>query len=128
MISFNGRTKVFAATGAVDLRKSFDTLFAYCRDHIRKDPLSGHVFLFMNKDRDRLKALFWDGTGLVLICKRLEEGRFTKLNSFQGDTVEMTASEFALLFEGADLNGRFINRPGNRGMVESPKKFINLHS
>jgi transposase len=127
VISFNGRTKVFAATEPVDLRKSFDTLFAYCRDRIKKDPLSGHVFLFINKDRDRLKALFWDGTGLVLICKRLEVGRFTLLNRRLGDTLEMSASEFALLFEGSDLNKRFINRPGNPGMVESPKKYKELH-
>jgi transposase len=118
MISFHGRTKVFAATRPVDLRKSFDTLFAYCRDKIKKDPLSGYVFIFINKDRDRLKALFWDGTGLVLICKRLEVGRFTRLNRFEGDTLEMTASEFALLFEGSDLSKRFI---------ESPKKFRELH-
>lgn len=119
MLSFNGRTKVFAATKPVDLRMSYDTLFAYCRDHIKKDPLSGHVFLFLNKNRDRLKVIFWDGTGLVLICKRLEEGRFTKLNSMLGDTVQITASEFALLLEGSDLNRRFI---------ESPKKFINLQN
>lgn len=118
MISFNGRTKVFAATQPVDLRKSFDTLYAFCRDIIKKDPLSGHVFIFINKDRDRLKALFWDGTGLVLICKRLEIGRFTMLNRFHGETLEMTASEFALLFEGSDLSRRFI---------ESPKKFMDLH-
>ena len=114
MISFSGRTKIFAATAAVDLRKSYDTLFAYCRDVIREDPLSGHVFLFLNRPRDRLKALVWDGTGLVLICKRLEEGRFTRLNTLSGDAIEMTSSEFALLFEGADLSRRF---------VESPKKF-----
>jgi len=119
MISFIGRTKVFAATKPVDLRKSFDTLFAYCRDQIKKDPLSGHVYIFINKDRDRIKALFWDGTGLVLICKRLEVGRFTMLNRLQGETVEMTAAEFALLFEGANLNKRF---------VESPKKFLELRS
>jgi transposase len=119
MLSFNGRTKVFAATKSVDLRMSYDTLFAYCRDHIKKDPLSGHVFLFLNKNRDRLKAIFWDGTGLVLICKRLEQGRFTRLNPMLGDTVQITASEFALLLEGADLNRRFI---------ESPKKFVHLQN
>ena len=119
VLSFNGRTKVFAATKAVDLRMSYDTLFAYCRDHIKKDPLSGHVFLFMNKNRNRLKAIFWDGTGLVLICKRLEQGRFTRLNQLQGETIQMTASEFALLLEGTDLNRRFI---------ESPQKFINLQN
>lgn len=114
MLSFSGRTKIYAATEAVDLRKSYDSLFAYCRDVIRRDPLSGHVFLFMNRGRDRLKALTWDGTGLVLLCKRLEKGKFTQLNTLQGPIVEMTSSEFALLFEGADLTKRF---------VESPKKY-----
>lgn len=115
MISFSGRTKIFAATQGVDLRKSFDSLFAYCRDVIQKDPLSGHVFLFLNKSRDRLKALLWDGTGLVLLCKRLEKGHFTRLNTLSGATIEMTPSEFALLFEGADLSRRF---------VESPQKYL----
>ena len=117
MLSFNGRTRVFAATASVDLRKSYDSLFAHCRDVIKEDPLSGHVFLFINKYRNRLKAIFWDGTGLVLICKRLEEGRFTKLNTLMGATIEMSSSEFALLFEGADLSRRFI---------ESPKKYKEL--
>ena len=107
MISFTGRTKVFAATEPVDLRKSFDSLYAIVKEKIRRDPLSGHVFLFMNKNRTRLKALFWDGTGLVLICKRLEDGRFTQLNILLGDVIEMTASEFALLLEGADFTKRF---------------------
>jgi transposase len=128
MISFQGRTKVFATTQPVDLRKSFDTLFAHCRDHIKMDPLSGHVFLFINKDRDRLKALLWDGTGLVLICKRLEDGRFTRLSRFHGPTIEMTSAEFALLFEGSDLSRRFISRAGDAAMSESPKKFVDLRS
>ena len=80
--------------------------------------MSGHVFLFLNRPRNRLKALVWDGTGPVLLCKRLEERKFTRLNPLWGDTVEMTSSEFALLFEGADLTKRFI---------ESPKKFAELH-
>lgn len=114
MLSFVGRTKVFAATGAVDLRKSYDSLHAIVRDVMKKEALTGHVFLFLNRDRTRLKALLWDGTGVVLICKRLERGKFTKLNSLLGDAIEMTASEFALLFEGSDLSKRFI---------ESPQKF-----
>ncbi len=116
MLSFTGRTKVYAATQAVDLRKSYDALFAYCRDVIKRDALSGHLFLFINKRRNRLKCLLWDGTGLVLICKRLEQGKFTLLNTLKGSTVALTSSEFALYFEGADLRGRFI--------VESPKKFV----
>lgn len=117
MITFSGRTKIFAATKAIDLRKSYDSLFAVCRDEIGKDPMSGHVFLFLNRPRNRLKALMWDGTGLVLLCKRLEECKFTRFNTMMGDVIEMTSAEFALLFEGADLSKRF---------VESPKKFQEL--
>lgn len=111
MISFTGRTKVYAATSAVDLRKSFDSLYAFVRDVLKKDPLSGHVFVFVNRKRDRLKALLWDGTGLVLIAKRLEDRRFTLLNTLMGEQVSMTSSEFALLFEGADLTRRFVESP-----------------
>jgi transposase len=118
VISFTGRTKVYAATEAIDLRKSFDSLYAFVRDVLKKDPLCGHVFVFINRKRDRLKALLWDGSGLVLIVKRLEDGKFTLLNRLHGDQIAMTAAEFALLFEGADLNRRF---------VESPKKFKELH-
>ena len=114
MISFSGRTKIYAATQPVDLRKSYDSLYTYTRDIIKMDPLSGHVFLFINKKRDRLKCLLWDGTGLIVLCKRLEDRKFTMLNTLQGDTISMSSSEFSLLFEGADLTKRF---------VESPQKF-----
>ena len=114
MISFSGRTRIHAATEPVDLRKSYDSLYAYIRDVIKKDPMSGHVFLFINKKRDRLKCLFWDTTGLVLLCKRLEKGKFTRLNTLIGPTISMTCSEFALLLEGANLTKRF---------VESPKEY-----
>jgi len=117
MLSFSGRTRVFATTLPIDLRKGYDSLFAYCRDEIERDPLSGHLFLFINRNRDRLKALFWDGTGLVIIGKKLEKGKFTRLNTLQGKVIQMTASEFALLFEGADLTRRFI---------ESPKRYLEL--
>lgn len=117
MISFSGRTKIYAATESVDLRKSYDSLYALCRDKLKKDPMSGHVFLFVNRTRERLKALLWDGTGLVIVCKRLEKGKFTLFNTMMGDVISMTSAEFALLFEGSDLTRRF---------VESPKKFLEL--
>jgi len=113
MFSFSGRTKNYAATGPVDLRKHFDSLYAYCRDVLKRDPLSGHVFLFINRARNRLKCLVWDGSGLILLCKRLEKGKFTRLNTLMGDVITMTPSEFALFLEGANLSKRF---------VESPKK------
>ena len=64
-----------------------------------------------------MKSLYWDGTGLVLICKRLEERTFTLMNQLMGESVELTMSEFSLLLEGADLSKRF---------VESPKKYKEL--
>lgn len=119
MLSFSGRTKIYAATEVIDLRKSFDGLFAYIRDFLKSDPMSGHVFLFLNRRRNRLKTLFWDGTGLVVIMKRLEKGKFTRLNTLMGESISMSAAEFALLFEGADLTKRF---------VESPKEFRSFSS
>jgi len=119
MITFSGRTKIYATTYPVDLRKSYDALFAHIRDVTKQDPMSGHVFLFINTRRDRLKAMLWDGTGLVILCKRLEVGQFTKFNTHLGDSITMTSSEFALLFEGADLTKRF---------VESPKKYHEMAS
>jgi transposase len=110
MIFLNRRTKIYAWAGGVDLRKSFDSLFALVRDELSRDPLSGHVFLFVNRNRTSCKALYWDGTGLVLICKRLEKGNFTRFNEAYGH-IEMTESEFGLFFEGADLNRRFIESP-----------------
>ena len=117
MLNFSGRTKVYVCTKSMDLRKSFDSLFAFTRDLLKKDPLSGHLFVFINKPRDRMKSLYWDGTGLVLICKRLEERTFTLMNQLMGESVELTMSEFSLLLEGADLSKRF---------VESPKKYKEL--
>ena len=114
MLSFSGRTKIFAGTEPVDLRKSFDGLYAVVRDVIDRDPLSGHVFVFMNKNRNRLKALFWDGTGLIVVAKRLERGKFNRMNTLKGQVIKMSASEFGLLLEGADLTKRF---------VESPREF-----
>lgn len=115
MLSFSGRTKIYAATKPVDLRKHFDSLYAYCRDVLEEDPLSGHAFLFINRARNRIKCLYWDGSGLILICKRLEKYRFTRLNRLLGETIEMTSSEFSLFLEGANLSKRF---------VESPQKLI----
>ena len=69
-------TKIYVAVEAVDMRKGFEGLYGLVRDQLGADPLSGHVFLFTNKTRTRLKALVWDGSGLWVCAKRLEKGRF----------------------------------------------------
>ena len=93
------------------MRASYDSLFLRAKEKLKQDPFSGHLFLFMNRARSSVKCLYYDGTGLVLICKRLERGLFSRVNPlFQGDVV-MTQAEFALFFEGANLEKRFIESP-----------------
>jgi transposase len=111
VISFNRRTKVFVCKEPTDMRASYDTLFAKAKGVLNQDPFSGHLFVFINRHRSSIKCLYWDGTGLVLVCKRLDKGVFSRINPmFKGEIV-LTAAEFALFFEGADLEKRFIESP-----------------
>ena len=111
MISFNRRTKVFVSKEPTDMRASYDTLFAKAKGVLNQDPFSGHLFVFINSKRSSIKCLYYDGTGLVLLCKRLEKGVFSRINPmFRGEIV-LTHAEFALFFEGADLEKRFIDSP-----------------
>lgn len=77
MLNVSAATRVFVATQAVDLRASFNRLFALTQSVLQQDPLSGHWFVFTNRHRNRLKILFWDGSGLWVCAKRLEKGRFS---------------------------------------------------
>ena len=111
MITFNRRTKIFVSKEPADMRASYDTLFAKAKSVFNEDPFSGHLFLFMNTRRTSIKCLYYDGTGLVLICKRMEKGLFSRINPYRHGEVVLTAAEFALFFEGADLEKRFIDSP-----------------
>lgn len=77
MFGISSATKVFVACGATDLRKSFTGLYGLAEQKIQQDPLSGHAFVFCNRDRDRVKIFFWDGSGFWVCAKRLEKGRFS---------------------------------------------------
>jgi transposase len=111
MISFNRRTKIFVSKDPTDMRASYDTLFSKAKSVLNQDPFSGHLFLFINRPRTSIKCLFYDGTGFVLLCKRMEKGVFSKINPFYQGEIILTAAEFALFFEGADLEKRFIDSP-----------------
>lgn len=98
---------VLAYAGPVDMRKSFDGLAALVREVPGEDPLSGTLYLFVSRDRRRAKVLLWDGTGLCIYAKRLEQGRFTApWRCGQNGVVRLTVSELQLLLEGMALEGR----------------------
>jgi len=111
MIALNRRTKIFVCKEVTDMRASYDSLFERSKKVIKKDPFSGHLFLFINRHRNSIKCLYYDGTGFVIIAKRLERGVFSKINPmFRGEIV-LTQAEFGLFFEGANLEKRFIESP-----------------
>ena len=111
MIALNRRTKIFVCKDPTDMRASYDTLFTKAKLVLNEDPFSGHLFLFINGKRTSIKCLYYDGTGFVIISKRLERGLFCKINPHYHRDIVLTEAEFALFFEGADLEKRFIESP-----------------
>jgi transposase len=117
MLTLPPSVRVFVCLTPADMRRSLDGLAAMTREIIREDPLSGHLFAFFNRRRDRTKILFWDRSGLALYYKRLEKGAF-RLSAFERAKrvrVEIEAAELALILEGIDLSrarrrSRFIPR------------------
>ena len=106
MFGLGPATRVYVAAGATDMRKGFEGLYGIVRDRLDGDPLSGHLFLFANRQRTRLKILFWDGSGLWVCAKRLEKGCFRWPEAQPGQTsVAMRQEELTLLVSGIDLKG-----------------------
>lgn len=93
------------------MRSSYDSLSERAKKVLKKDPMSGHLFLFINSSRTSMKALYYDGTGIVIISKRLERGLFSRVNTLHRGSLALTQAEFALFFEGADLEKRFLDSP-----------------
>lgn len=101
MIAPDAHLKVYVATRPIDFRKGHDGLAAAVQEMIGEDPFGGAVFVFRSKRSDRLKVLVWDRTGLVLIHKRLEGGKFVWPQVRDG-VMRLSAAQFAALFEGLD--------------------------
>ena len=101
MISLAPGTKVFLACRPVDLRNGFGGLAAKVQQMIGADPFSGHLFIFRGKRGDYFKGLYWDGSGLWLIAKRLEKGRFVWPSPADGKVV-ITPAQLGMLLEGID--------------------------
>jgi transposase len=98
--------RVFAFPRAADLRNGYNGLFGLVKNGLGRDPLSGELYLFVNKRREACKVLMFDGTGLCIFQKRLARGRFASLWRDDGAAVRLTASELALFIEGCELVGR----------------------
>jgi transposase len=104
MFGLGPATRIYLAAGATDMRKGFEGLYGLVRDRLLCDPLSGHVFLFSNAQRNRLKLIFYDGSGLWVCAKRLESGSFRWPEADSGTTkVRLSHEEMALLLGGIDL-------------------------
>src|SRR5437016_13507131 len=101
MIGLPGETRVWLAAGVTDMRKGFDGLAMAVQETLRRDPFSGHVFVFRGRRGDLIKMLWWSGDGLCLFSKRLERGRFIWPQATSG-TVFLTHAQLSMLLEGID--------------------------
>jgi len=107
MLNFTGSLKVYVAIEPADLRKSFTGLWALTVNELHSDPRSGGLFVFTNRRRNRVKVLYWDGTGLWVMTKRLEKGTFAwpKGVKVKHGRLPLRPEALALLLDGVDLRG-----------------------
>jgi transposase len=105
VLSLPPSVRLFVATQPVDGRKGPDSLMALVRDELRHDPLSGHLFIFFSKRRERVRIVYWDRDGIAMWTKRLEKGRFRPHFSSDGRLTSnaIEAAELALVLEGIEL-------------------------
>ena len=101
MIGPTGAVRVMIATKPVDFRKGAEGLAALVREEMKADPFSGAVYVFRAKRSDRLKLIFWDGTGVCLFAKRLEDGEF-RWPRIEDGVIRLTAAQLSALLEGLD--------------------------
>ena len=104
MIHPTGATRVFLVCGVTDMRMGFNGLYAIVEHQLRQDPMSGHLFAFCNRKKNRLKVLGWDGTGLWICAKRLEKGRFSWPEDKDGCNALSNAS-WSMLLGGLEYSG-----------------------
>lgn len=108
MMNSSRQVSVYACAEPVSMRRSFDGLLAVARQSIGRDPLEGDMYLFVARNRQQARVLYWDGTGLVVMAKRLEKGRFNAPWEGERDKPwRLTTIELALFLEGSRLPGRF---------------------
>jgi transposase len=122
VITAHSGRRVFACAAPTDLRKGFDGLSGLVTEQLGREATSGDMYLFVSRDRVRAKVLFWDGTGLCVYAKRLEEGRFAALwGRVRDGHVELSPAELALFLEGCREVGR---RPLSPPPVDVNRKIV----
>lgn len=125
MFGFGPATRIYVAAGATDMRKNFNGLYGLVRDHLRCDPESGHVFLFANARRNRLKLLVYDGSGLWVCAKKLDGGRFRwPERDSAAKKIVLSHEELALLLGGIDLTETRSRRWYRKAPAEEPAESL----
>jgi len=105
VLSLSPAVKLWYCPQSVDMRLGFDGLHALVSNRLKGDPFSGHLFIFRNKNADRLKVLYWGGHGLCMWCQRLEAGRYHFPETTPDKpTLELTAGQFQMILDGIDLS------------------------
>jgi len=103
MLAFSPTQRIYLAIEPVDMRKHFDGLWALASEKLQEDPFSGSLFVFTNKTHDRLKILFWDGSGVWVLAKRLEKGRFSWPLPNGSSKLHLEPTALTMLLSGIDL-------------------------
>ncbi|GHC14241.1 IS66 family insertion sequence element accessory protein TnpB [Cerasicoccus arenae] len=103
MLTLSHQLRIFVAVEPVDMRKQFDGLWAVARDHLGEDPKRGALFAFTNKNRNRLKLLYFDGTGVWVLAKRIEQGRLSWPLGSDERKLMIKPAALTMLIEGIDL-------------------------
>ena len=102
MLSLSCHLRYFVCSTTIDMRNGFDGLAGIVRNHLKKDPISGDVFIFLNKIRTHVKILYWDGDGFALFYKRLELGRYS-LTAHHEPSKQLKREELMMLLEGLSI-------------------------
>jgi len=105
MLSLANQVRIFLARDPVDMRKSFHGLVGLTESVLGEDPLSGDLFVFINRRRDRIKLLYWGGTGFCIWYQQLEQGSYQLPDAAKAgaEGIEITASQLSLILDGIDL-------------------------
>jgi transposase len=115
------QVRVFIYSNPIDMRRGFEKLSCYIREDLSEDLLAGQFFLFLGKNRRRLKVLYYDGTGLILVTKRLEEGIFMSVHELS-DVHEITSAEMALIFSGNRIRYSLATRGKQKNVIHIDKE------